>query len=145
MFKLPEDKEDAFLSKEEQLEETIGSIDYDVWVTADKSDMEIIAYHSKLSRYVGCPKCSTKAFHKVSSKVIRSPTYSSPGRGEELYKCENCGHRKTKTYSIARKRRSSSGGYYGGSGMSGGGFSGGGGGFSGGGGSSGGGGASGGW
>lgn len=68
---------DMGMTETEWLEETIGSIDYNVWVTADRSNVEIIAYHSKLSRYVGCPKCSTKAFHKVSSKVIRSPTYSS--------------------------------------------------------------------
>ena len=150
MIKLSEKEENEFLNEGEQLEEKIGAIDYDVWVTADRDDVEIIAYKSKLSKYRICRNCGHKTQKKTGDQIIQQATYRSSGTGTRTFTCLNCNHTDTQNYRISRKQRSS-GRYYGGGGYSGRGFSGGGGGFSGGGfsggsgGFSGGGGASGSW
>lgn len=144
MFRLSEKEEDVFLTEAEQYEERIGSVDYDVWVTADRGDCEVIAYNKAFSPYDVCPKCNTKAFGVSHRKVITRPTYYRRGKGILTKSCSYCKHSEEEYYSIQKKvkrrprshMRGGSGSSIGG-GFSGGGFSGGGGGFSGGGGSSG--------
>lgn len=137
MIKLDEQSEDKHLKKGQIKEETIKSIDYDVWITEDDSEVLILAYKRWFSKYRKCPSCKYKTYFKEYDRVISAATYSSSGTGERKYSCKNCGHSKVTTYTIPMKTRSSSS-------SSGGGYSGGGGGYSGGGGSSFGGGSSGG-
>lgn len=141
MHKLNEEEEDEHLSKGQITEELVKSIDYDVWITEETKDILVLAYKPLFSKYSKCPNCHYKTYYKVYDKQIVSPTYSSSGRGEKKYYCENCNHTKRKTYRIPRLQRSnrtrSSGGGWISGGGGGGGFSGGGswgGGFSGGGG-----------
>lgn len=152
MFRLSEDQEDALMTEQQVFEEKIGALQYDVWVTADRGDFEVIAYHTRFSGFNTCPSCGTRAQKLTKRNTISQATYAQAGRGVEIYTCSFCEHQVEKSFTIAQKIRPQSGGvYYGGGGFgsSGGGFSGGGfsgGGFSGGGGGfSGGGGASGGW
>jgi uncharacterized protein len=142
MRKLSEAEEDEFLSKGMQAEERLGSVDYDVWVTADRGDFEIIAYKSKTNNIERCQKCDFLTMQIADRQTIKSAGMFSNGKGLEIRHCQNCGNETKSYYEIPR----SGGGIYVGTGGFGGGFGGGGfGGFSGGGGSSGGGGASGDW
>lgn len=156
MKKLSEKEEDAHLSRGQQVEEEIGSVDYDVWVSDKPDDVMTLTYRSTLSKYSECPNCGFRTYYHANSKTLRSATYGRDGEGVRNYACRHCDYTNTKRYRIPRLQRRRTvivggGGFIGGgSGSFGGGFSGGGssfggGGFSGGGGSFGGGGASGGW
>ncbi len=156
MKKLSEKEEDVHLDQGQQVEEEIGSVDYDVWVSDKPDDTMVLAYHSALSKYSECPNCGYRTYYHANSRVLRSATYSHDGEGERNYACRHCDYTKTKRYRVPRLRRqrtvivggggfSGGGGSWGGGGSFGGsgGFSGGG--FTGGGFGTGGGGASGGW
>ena len=151
MKKLSEKEEDTYLDRGQQVEEGIGSVDYDVWVSDKPDDTMVLAYRSAISKYSECPNCGYRTYYHVNSKTLRSATYSHDGEGIRNYACRNCDYTQSKRYRVPRLRRQRTiivggGGFSGGGGSWGGGGSfGGGGGFSGGGGSFGGGGASGGW
>jgi len=127
MFKLDEESDDEYLKKGQVTEEVIKSIDYDVWITDDKSDILILAYKRWISKYRKCPSCSHKTYYKEYDRTITPATYSSSGTGERKYSCKNCGHSKVSRYTIPRKTKSSSssssGGYSSGSSYSSGGGS----------------------
>lgn len=123
MTKMSEEDDDKYLKKGQVSEEVVKSIDYDVWVTLDGSDVLILAYKKWFTKYNKCPSCKYKTYWKVYDRTITSPTYTSTGTGEKKYQCENCGHSRVTTYTIPKRTKSSS---------SGGGYSSGGGGYSGG-------------
>ena len=108
MEKLTEKTEDEFLSKEMQMEETLKSVDYDVWKCKGCQSIEMSFYLNNRSKYEPCPKCKTIAYHSVSKRTIKSASYSSSGSGEELHRCEFCGYDKKTKYTIAQLVASSS-------------------------------------
>ena len=138
MEKLTEITEDEYLSKEMQLEETLKSVDYDVWKCKGCQSIEVTHYLNRHSKYEPCPKCNTIAYHSVSKRTLQVASYSSSGSGEELHRCEFCGYDKKTKYTIAKlvassssssgsssfgSSRSSSGGSWGGGSSGGGGSS----------------------
>jgi len=119
MHKLDDNTEDRHLAKGQVSEEKVKSIDYDVWVTPGAKEILVLAYKKWFSKYNKCVSCKYKTYFQVYDKTISAATYDSSGTGEKLHRCENCGHSKITTYTIARKTRSSSGssgGSYGSSG-----------------------------
>jgi uncharacterized protein len=132
MTKLSEQDEDEFLSKKQQVEETIKSVDYDVWKCKECGGTEAWYYLNHLTRYEVCPSCNAIAYYLVQDKTLEAATYSSSGKGESLYQCKACNKSKRKSYSIAKLTHSSSsssssggGSYSGGSSSSGGSWGGG--------------------
>jgi uncharacterized protein len=102
MEKLTEKTEDEYLSKEMQKEETLKSVDYDVWKCKGCHSIEMTHYLNRHSKYEPCPKCNTIAYHSVSKRTINAASYSSSGSGEELHRCEFCGHDQKTKYTIAK-------------------------------------------
>lgn len=138
MRKLTEQEEDEFLKKGQIIEEQVGSVDYDVWVTDDLEDVMVLPYSKKLSGYSSCPECKFRTYHHTHTNTLRHATRHHSGEKEYIQECENCHYMHRKIIIIPRISSSSGsgGGSWGG---------GGGGGGSWGGGSSGGGGAGGSW
>ena len=108
MKKLGEKEDDEFLSKSQVVEETIKSVDYDVWKCKDCGEIEAWFYLNRFSRYEVCPSCNSIAYYLVSNKTLQAATYSSSGRGESLYQCKACNKPVRKPYSIAQLTYSSS-------------------------------------
>ncbi len=108
MHKLSEEEDDKYLEKGQVAEEKVKSVDYDVWISGEEGDVLIQTYKRWFSKYNSCPKCKYKTYYKVYDKVIKAATYSSSGKGEKHYKCTNCGHSKTTTYTIPKKTKTSS-------------------------------------
>lgn len=131
MHKLSEKADDAFLSKAQLLEENIRSVDYDVWQCESCQATAMWNYPRRFSKYKPCTYCKAKTGYLVSHTTIVSPTYSSSGRGEDIYGCMHCGKEEKSAYTIAKLEHSSgsssSGGSSSGGGSWGGGSSGGGG------------------
>lgn len=128
MRKLNDQEEDEFLAGGQLTEEEVGSVDYDVWVTDDKSDIQILRYAKRGFRYQACPKCGYVTYHHAHSQVLEAATYHSSGSRALYYECKNCHYQHQEIQVIPMKTRSSSGSSSGGGGGSwGGGSSGGGG------------------
>lgn len=113
MRKLDEVGDDQFLSKPQLMEETLRSVDYDVWKCTACNSTEMWSYPNRFSKYKECPYCKTHAYHLASSRTVKSATYTSSGTGEETHLCKFCGKSKTSTYTIAQLTRSSSGSSFG--------------------------------
>ncbi len=138
---LDETKDDEFLDPPEQLEERIGSVDYDVWACLTCEEVIKIRYGKFWTRYSFCPQCEYATRSKITRTLIHATT-SHGGKVLVEESCCNCDHYDRHTYHTPRVSKSSSSSSSS-SGFGGGGSSGGGSGF--GGGSSSGGGASGSW
>jgi uncharacterized protein len=109
MHKLSEQEDDQYLTKSQQMEETLKSVDYDVWKCEACQATEEWIYPNKWSKYKECSYCKTHASYLASRNTVVSPTYSSSGSGEEVNTCKFCGKSKKTAYSIPMLTRSSSG------------------------------------
>jgi uncharacterized protein len=143
---LSELDDDPKLTSVQQLEEQIGSVDYDVWVCPACLNQDTERYIKTFSRFRECPKCRARTYEEDPQRTVRSATTISQGLAQIDGRCVACKYKTSRQVALpvivpVSTSSGSSGGSMGGGGWSGGG--GGGGSF--GGGSSGGGGASGGW
>lgn len=133
---MPEDLDDTKLEAGMQLEEKLGSVDYDVWSCPACLTIKREKY-TGATKYKVCDQCKYRTFEQTSRTVTVPATTYNSGSAHLHGVCRNCKFEKDWTEIIPKISTSS------GSSSSSGGGGGGGGGFSGG--SSGGGGASGGW
>ena len=90
MRRLNEQEEDAFLSQAQQVEETLRSVDYDVWQCGACEATTSLAYPGTESKYAKCPKCKSLAYVEESSRTVTSPSYSMRGQGETVHACQFC-------------------------------------------------------
>lgn len=125
MRKMSEGEDDSFLEPGQIIEEQIGSVDYDVWVTEAKDDALILRYGKRFSKYEPCPECGFKTYYLARTETLKAATYSSAGKGQHIFECKNCGYQKADTFHMAKKAEASGGGGFGGGGFSGGSFGGG--------------------
>jgi uncharacterized protein len=137
---LSELDEDPKLTSVQQLEEKIGSVDYDVWVCPACLNQDTERYIKNFSGFKDCPACNARTFKEDSPVVITAATTVGSGMARVDGRCVSCNHKSVRHVVLPKIVESSSSG---GTSFGGGGGGGGGGGF--GGGSSGGGGAGGGW
>jgi uncharacterized protein len=144
---LSEQEEDPKLTEVQRLEETIGSLDYDVWYCPACLHNDTERYVKPFSGFRECAACRARAYKEDPQRVIRAATTKKTGTARIEGRCVACKRKTARTVILPLlSANTSSGGYssFGGGGGGGGGLGGGGGGGFGGG-SSGGGGASGGW
>lgn len=107
MTRLDEVADDAHLEAGQIKEESLKSVDYDVWLCPDCGTTKVIPYNSWLSSYTTCSRCNRRTM-KVTSRTITSATTSSTGTGEKTENCTNCGYHHTSRYTIPRRTESSS-------------------------------------
>ena len=86
---LSEEEEDRYLTNTQQLEETLGTRDYDVWL-CEKCDRMIIYSYEESDTYEECPKCHAKAYSKISEQIIY--TYLKGEILRKTYRCKACSH-----------------------------------------------------
>ena len=112
MDKLDDNAEDAYLSGGMQTEETLKSVDYDVWKCKGCQSIEVFHYLNHRTKYKPCPKCKTIAYASTGKRIIKAASYSSRGVGEEIHACSFCGNNQKSKYYIDQlvKSDSSSGG-----------------------------------
>lgn len=126
MTKLSERRDDAELTREEALEEKLGSMNYHVWVCDTCAERLVVPRTRWWVSYEKCPQCKRRTVKK-KMKTLVAATYSAAGESEVTLDCKNCGYTSTKRVPIPRKQRSaaSGGGFGARSGGGGGGFGGG--------------------
>lgn len=100
MTKVDEVHDNDYLTPAQDLEERLGSVDYDVWVCPDCGETDILAYVLPSSTYEECDRCHARTARPIGYRVITKPTASRKGRGVKEYECLNCHHRMEKYFDI---------------------------------------------
>ena len=98
--RLDEVAEDEYLTKESLFEETLKSVDYDVWKCASCGEISLEAYINEKTEFSECPKCKTYAFYTSSTTTKVAATTSSSGISEVVKTCKYCNHRHVSTETI---------------------------------------------
>lgn len=102
MTKVDEIHDNAYLNKGQDLEERLGSVDYDVWLCTSCGETTIEAYVQDNSGYEACPKCKVRAYRLKSERVVRRPTTKKEGLGVRTYSCKHCGYSHDDDFTIPR-------------------------------------------
>lgn len=100
MHRLSEDVDNQFLSPQEDIEERIGSVDYDVWMCNHCRNTEILRFDNAYTLYSECPYCHAKTMSLSHDRIVVPATTVSAGEGEKIYTCQYCKKRKIDTYFI---------------------------------------------
>ena len=114
MHRLEEAQDDASLSTGQQLEERIGSVDYDVWQCSCGETL-VLPYAKAFSGYRACDACKVRAV-KTRRTILQQPTYVSTGLAEDVSRCESCSRVTKSSVVLARRTPPSSSGGSSGSG-----------------------------
>jgi uncharacterized protein len=124
---LDEDSDDDHLDRGQRREESLGSVDYDVWWCESCADAQVERYGAVFTSYSTCPRCDYKTKSESTTTLV-SATYDHGGRVRVTVNCKQCGYHNEFTRSTPKLTRpsSSSGGSssFGGGRSSGGGSSG---------------------
>ena len=100
MHRLSESEDNHFLTPQEDTEERIGSVDYDVWLCNKCHNTEVFRFDKAYTQYSECPHCHAKAYTMAHDNIILPATTLSAGRGEKVYTCQHCHARKVVPYII---------------------------------------------
>lgn len=122
---LSEEEEDAYLSENQQAEENLHSVDYDVWICPQCGAKKIFSYRdANNNKYKNCPFCGSHSYRFIRETILVAPTSLTPGKGVKVYRCEVCKKEKRVEFAIPATPVVIAGGS-GSSGIGGGGFGGG--------------------
>jgi uncharacterized protein len=132
---LDETADDAALAEGQRKEESLKSVDYDVWECPVCQERTVLRYKKWITSYSQCPSCHFWTV-KTKNKTLKAATRTSTGLVETTKTCQNCSWHETKRHTTPVLTSSSSGSSSGGGGGGGGSSFGGSGGSSGGGGGS---------
>lgn len=105
--RLDEISDNHYLPLNKAFEETIGSIDYDVWLCSSCNEAQILSYHQG-SRYNQCPSCKTIAYFMHSDVILQHPTTLSQGIGLRSFLCSYCKYKYRERYNISKITESNS-------------------------------------
>ena len=93
MTLLNEGADDASLSPTEQLEEQLGSVDYDIWTCPTCPYVEKSRYGAFFTSYAKCPRCQAVTKSQTVSR-LQAPTTFSTGLERVNERCQACGWEK---------------------------------------------------
>lgn len=105
--KLDERADDAHLDDGQRFEESLGSVDYDVWWCDPCEDALVDRYGALFTRFVRCGRCDYVTVKKTS-RTLQAATYDHGGLVEVTRHCGHCGHLSTSRHSTPRRTRPSS-------------------------------------
>ena len=94
MQKLDEQTDNDYLTPSQDLEERIGSVDYDVWLCPNCGETDILPYKISSSTYTECDNCHARTMRPTGYRVVTRPTASRHGLAIKEYECLNCRHRR---------------------------------------------------
>ncbi|MGB3200628.1 MAG: TPM domain-containing protein [Nodosilinea sp.] len=107
MERLDEQADDRYLDPGQRKEESIKSVDYDVWLCGSCGHHEIFDYKHLGSGYQTCPGCRHRTM-RVTSRTLIAPTEHSTGTAEVDEVCQFCDRTHHYTRTLARVTHSSS-------------------------------------
>lgn len=108
MFRLDEAADDAHLSSGQRAEESVGSVDYDVWACPTCPQVQITRHGAWFSGHHACPACGWRTASDRSTEIEAATTMST-GRERIDTRCAHCGHHEVSYRTLPRKQQPSAG------------------------------------
>ena len=108
MARLDEQADDAYLDKGEQAEESVHSVDYDVWRCPRCQETLKIPFKRWFTSYTACPSCQRLTV-RSTSRTITPATTRHEGLRHVTRRCKNCDWAAENDVVIPRETPSSSG------------------------------------
>jgi len=102
MKKIDEIHDNEYLSSSQDLEERLGSVDYDVWLCGQCGETDILPYPNRSSPMRECEMCHARAARLSADRIVRKPSVAAEGMGVREYSCLNCHHITRTPYRIAK-------------------------------------------
>lgn len=109
MQRLDEQADDAHLQPAQRIEESLRSVDYDVWVCTACSEVDIRRYGAWFRSVYSCPHCKARTLQRQTT-TLQSATTLSGGRIRVDEHCAHCNHRHSHERSTPRLSSTSSSG-----------------------------------
>ncbi len=106
---LSESADDAKLEHGQTVEESVGSVDYDVWSCPKCQHVTVERYSRWFSSYGACKSCNYRTLQGTTT-VLNAATTSSSGLKRIDYHCANCSAEYSVTQTIPRLSSSSGSG-----------------------------------
>lgn len=100
MVKVDEVNDNRYLTHSQDVEEQVGSVDYDVWLCPQCGETDILAYINHSLPMVVCDNCHARTAALKVNRIIQQPTATRKGIGVKEYECVNCHHRQQRRYDI---------------------------------------------
>ncbi|MGV3723539.1 MAG: TPM domain-containing protein [Actinomycetota bacterium] len=104
---LPEAEEPQFLKDVEDLEQRLGSVDYDIWRCNNCNRSAVFAHNKVFAPYKQCPRCNRRT---LSTRTVmdEKPTAWQDGWASDVTECKNpkCNYRE-----VTKQHRVQGGGY----------------------------------
>jgi uncharacterized membrane protein YgcG len=104
---LPEAEEPQFLKDVEDLEQRLGSVDYDIWRCNKCNRSAVFAHNKVFAPYKQCPRCNRRT---LSTRTVmdEKPTACQDGWASDVTECKNpkCNYRE-----VTKQHRVQGGGY----------------------------------
>lgn len=100
---LSEEEEDVHLDMGMQAEETIFSIDYDVWIDEKSGEVRIEKYPGHLQA-LKCNSCGFFTMKVLREEVTKPATEEGPGELVKYYQCSYCKSNRATAFNISNKK-----------------------------------------
>lgn len=84
MRRLDENADNAYLTPQQDVEEKINSVDYDVWLCDNCGETDILPFVNTSAHYQVCPHCGARASSLRSDRIVANPTQLREGRGSRI-------------------------------------------------------------
>lgn len=97
---LDEQADDAHLTPAQRMEESLGSVDYDVRLCDHCGAVNIVDREAWFTSYGRCGKCHTRAAHRTSETLVHA-TQAHGGKVKVTEACAHCGDSHSHTYDTA--------------------------------------------
>lgn len=104
---LDETADDDALERGQQREESLKSVDYDVWQCAECGERLVLRYKRWFTSYSECPECKFWTV-KSRTRTLIPATTSAGGLAEVTRTCQHCGFGDTRQHATPRLSSSSS-------------------------------------
>lgn len=100
---LSEDEEDVHLQEGMQAEENVFSIDYDVWIDEQTSEIKIEKYQGHLTA-LQCGNCGFYTMRVVKEEIVETHEDGSPKELVKNYQCSYCKNVRATQFHISQKQ-----------------------------------------
>ncbi len=101
---LKNSNENNFLTEQQQFEEKINSIAYDVWTCPACSHVQVQNYPNEKGQYQKCPSCRTRALQSTF-KTIKAASHTETGLQKKSSVCKYCNHTEERELIIPKKEK----------------------------------------
>lgn len=103
LFLLSDAEKTAYLLANQQKEEELGTVSYDVWQNSAQSDTEVIGYEDLANfKYERCTKCGSKTYCLDKKETTIRATVSAEGLALHHYVCKACNYTRIKEVTLPK-------------------------------------------